>query len=116
MPWTMAAFSIGALSIIGIPPAAGFLSKWLMFQGAAGAANWTVLAVLAISTLLNAAYFLPVIHAAFFRPPPVGEVAHGEAPWTMVLALTFTAAATILLPFMNTVPLALARGLASAAP
>ena len=116
MPWTMAAFSIGALSIIGIPPAAGFLSKWLMFQGAAGAANWTVLAVLAVSTLLNAAYFLPVVHAAFFRATPAGEAAHGEAPWTMVVALAFTAAATILLPFMSAVPLALARTLAGAAP
>jgi multicomponent Na+:H+ antiporter subunit D len=116
MPWTMVAFAIGALSIIGIPPAAGFLSKWLMFQGAAGAGNWTVLAVLGASTLLNAAYFLPVVHAAFFRPLPGGDAAHGEAPWTMVAALTFTAAATILLPFMSAVPLALARMLAGAAP
>ena len=112
MPWTMAAFAVGALSLIGIPPAAGFLSKWLMFQGAAGAGNWTVLAVLGASTLLNAAYFLPIVHAAFFRPLPGGDAVHGEAPWTMVAALTFTAAATILLPFMNAVPLALARMLA----
>jgi multicomponent Na+:H+ antiporter subunit D len=105
MPWTMAAFAVGALSLIGIPPAAGFLSKWLMFQGAAGAGNWTALAVLAVSTLLNAAYFLPIVHAAFFRPASGEAAAHGEAPWTMVAALTFTAAATLLLPFVDTVRL-----------
>src|SRR5690606_31665590 len=43
MPWTMTAFAIGALSLIGIPPAAGFLSKWMMFQGAASAENYAVL-------------------------------------------------------------------------
>lgn len=116
MPWTMAAFAIGALSLIGIPPAAGFLSKWLMFQGAAAAENWIVFAVLAASTLLNAAYFLPVVHLAFFRPFPAGDVAHGEAPWTMVAALTFTAVMTILLPFVIAVPLALARMLAGTPP
>ncbi|HEX5613078.1 MAG TPA: proton-conducting transporter membrane subunit [Burkholderiales bacterium] len=114
MPWTMAAFAVGALSLIGIPPAAGFLSKWLMFQGAAGAGHWTVLAVLATSTLLNAAYFLPVVYAAFFRRAPQEDATHGEAPWTMVSALTLTAAITIVLPFFSAVPLRLARMLAGA--
>ncbi len=109
MPWTMAAFSVGALSIIGIPPAAGFLSKWLMFQGAAGSANWTAIAVLSLSTLLNAAYFLPIIHAAFMRPATPEEPAHGEAPLAMRAALIFTAMATLALPFVSAVPFELIR-------
>jgi multicomponent Na+:H+ antiporter subunit D len=109
MPWTMGAFAIGALSVIGIPPAAGFLSKWLMFQGAAGSGHWPVIAVLALSTVLNAAYFLPIIHAAFFRPPSPGSAAHGEAPPAMVAALMFTAAATLALPFASDVPFELIR-------
>jgi multicomponent Na+:H+ antiporter subunit D len=109
MPWTMAAFAIGALSLIGIPPAAGFLSKWMMVQAAAGAGHWLALAVLVVSTLLNAAYFLPIVHAAFFRPAPAGAPPHGEAPWPMVLALLATAAATLALPFAAAVPLGLAR-------
>jgi multicomponent Na+:H+ antiporter subunit D len=109
MPWTMAAFAIGALSLIGIPPAAGFLSKWLMFQGAAVRGEWIVFAVLAVSTLLNAGYFLPILHAAFLREPAPAEHPHGEAPVLMVVAMMTTAAATLALPFVVSVPLALAR-------
>ena len=40
MPWTMGAFTIGALGMIGIPPTAGFLGKWFMLTGAMQTANW----------------------------------------------------------------------------
>ena len=110
MPWTMTAFAIGALSLIGIPPAAGFLSKWMMFQGAASADNYAVLAVLSLSTLLNAAYFLPIVYVAFLRPAPAAaHGSHGEAPWPMVVAILAVAAATLLLPLMGDVPIELAR-------
>lgn len=109
MPWTMGAFTVGALSLIGIPPCAGFLSKWFIMQGAFEAQMWTAAAVMVASTLLNAAYFMPIVHAAFFRPAS-GE-AHGEAPLPMVVALTLTAAGTVALFFMPEVPLALARAL-----
>jgi multicomponent Na+:H+ antiporter subunit D len=112
MPWTMGAFTVGALSLIGIPPLAGFLSKWMMFQGAAQAGNGMALAVLALSTLLNAAYFLPIVHAAFWRAPRADDAPHGEAPWPMVAAMVATAAATIALPFAAAIPLALARAVA----
>jgi multicomponent Na+:H+ antiporter subunit D len=116
MPWTMGAFALGALSLIGIPPAAGFLSKWLMFQGAASAGHWPALAVLALSTILNAAYFLPIVHAAFLRAPRAGDAEHGEAPLPMVAALTLTAAATIAFPLIAGVPLALAGAVGGIAP
>jgi multicomponent Na+:H+ antiporter subunit D len=109
MPWTMAAFAVGALSLIGIPPAAGFLSKWLMFQGAAVRGEWIVFAVLTVSTLLNAGYFLPILHAAFLREPAPAAHPHGEAPALMVAAMMMTAAATLALPLVVSVPLALAR-------
>ena len=116
MPWTMGAFAIGALSLIGIPPAAGFLSKWLMFQGAAVDGQWVVFAILALSTLLNAAYFLPIVHAAFLREPPAGGAVHGEAPRTMIAAMAVTAAITLILPFFASVPLGLARSVAGIVP
>jgi multicomponent Na+:H+ antiporter subunit D len=110
MPWTMGAFTVGAMSLIGVPPAVGFVSKWFIFQGAAATGHYLVMAVLGASALLNAAYFLPIVYAAFFRPPQ--GAAHGEAPLPMVLALLATATLTIGLFFYPQIPLALARQLA----
>ena len=110
MPWTMGAFAVGALSMIGLPPAAGFISKWYMLSGAMAASHWVAVVVIVASTLLNAAYLLPIVYRAFFRECAGGEEArHGEAPLPMVIALTTTAVGTILLFFMPDVPLALAR-------
>lgn len=121
MPITMAAFTIGALSMIGLPPTAGFISKWYILQGALEADKMIAIGVVVASTLLNAAYFLPIVYKAFFRPEAphpqsVGAAAHsdikydhGEAPWTMVVAISVTAAGTVLLFLNPAVPLALAR-------
>jgi multicomponent Na+:H+ antiporter subunit D len=111
MPWTMGAFAIGALSMIGLPPAAGFVSKWYMLSGAMASAQWSAVAVIVSSTLLTAGYFLPILYRAFLLPAPSesGHGAHGEAPLPMVLALGGTAAVTVLLFFLPEIPLALAR-------
>jgi multicomponent Na+:H+ antiporter subunit D len=110
MPWTMGAFAIAALSMIGLPPAVGFVSKWYMLSGAMQQQHWLAVFVIVVSTLLNAAYFLPIVYRAFFvAPEPADGPAHGEAPWPMVLALCVTAAATLALFFWPDVPLMLAR-------
>jgi multicomponent Na+:H+ antiporter subunit D len=70
MPWTTLAFTIGALGMIGIPPIAGFVSKWYLGLGAAHAGMEWVLLILAASSLLNAGYFLPILFRAWFKPPP----------------------------------------------
>jgi multicomponent Na+:H+ antiporter subunit D len=111
MPWTFAAFGVGALSMIGLPPAAGFVSKWVLVSGALEAGHWLALGVIAASTLLNAGYFLPILYKAFFNSPSPSDSFHGEAPLSMVLALVATAALTILMFFWADVPLALARGM-----
>jgi len=115
MPWTMAAFTIGALSLIGVPPLAGFVSKWFILMSAAEGGHFLAIAVLVISTLLNAAYFLPIIHAAFFKPLSDEDEhhPHGEAPLPMVLALLTTAAGTIALFFFSTPLLRLVQPLAA---
>ena len=99
MPWTMGAFAIGALSMIGLPPAAGFISKWYMLLGAMEVEQWFAVAVILGSTLLNAAYFLPILYTAFLKPEAADGHGHehGEAPLPIVLALVTTAAGTILL-------------------
>jgi multicomponent Na+:H+ antiporter subunit D len=70
MPWTMGAFAVGALAMIGLPPTAGFLGKWFMLTGAMQTANWLAVGVIVLTTLLNAAYFLPIVFRAFFLKPP----------------------------------------------
>jgi len=111
MPWTMGAFAIGALSMIGVPPTVGFTSKWFILQGAVQAEQFAAIAVVFASTLLNAAYFLPIIYQAFFRPLADDDADHGEAPLPIVIALTATAFGTVLLFFLPDLPLGLARQL-----
>lgn len=72
LPWTMGAFFIGSLGMIGLPPTGGFISKWYLVLGSAQAGEMVFLAVLLVSAVLNAAYFLPVTYTAFFeraKPP-----------------------------------------------
>lgn len=76
MPFTMGAFTIGALSMIGLPPTAGFISKWYLLSAAWETEYVFVVVVIVLSTLLNAAYFLPIIYRAFFRPPPPAGRTH----------------------------------------
>jgi multicomponent Na+:H+ antiporter subunit D len=111
MPWTMGAFAVGALAMIGVPPTAGFLGKWFLLSGGMASANWIAVGVIVLSTVLNAGYYLPIVYRAFFRTAP--EAAHGheihEAPWPIVVALTATAAGTVLLFLMPEIPYALAK-------
>jgi len=113
MPWTMGAFGIGALAMIGVPPTAGFLGKWFMLQGGVATANWLAVAVIVVSTILNASYFLPIVWRAFLAEPADGDGKgghkHGEAPFAVVAPLVFTAAMTLVLFFWPDVPFALAQ-------
>ncbi|RBP51236.1 proton-conducting transporter membrane subunit [Arenicella xantha] len=102
MPWTMTAFTIGALSMIGVPPTGGFISKWYILAGSLQAENYVAIATIILSTALNAAYFLPIIYLAWFTKEDTAPPReHGEAPFAAVLALTITAALTLLLFFFN---------------
>ena len=114
MPWTMTAFAIGALSMIGVPPAVGFLGKWYMLLGAFEVEQWFAVLVIIASTLLNAAYFLPIVYAAFLRQPLDDHAAHphGEAPLAIVIALSMTAALTIALFFVPDTFMSFAAGVA----
>lgn len=79
MPLTAAAFTVAALGMIGLPPFAGFISKWALGVGGIQAGQPWVVAVLMTSAVLNAAYFLPVI-AAMWTAPPETDEARGAAP------------------------------------
>jgi multicomponent Na+:H+ antiporter subunit D len=101
MPITMTAFFIGALSVIGLPPSGGFISKWSLVLGTLEADQVVMLGVLLFSSLLNAAYFLPIVYRAFFCTPEESMFEGGmkEAPVWCVGPLVLTAAASIFLFF-----------------
>jgi multicomponent Na+:H+ antiporter subunit D len=110
MPGTTLAFTIAALGMIGVPPVAGFVSKWYLGLGAmeAGLGHW-ILPILLISSALNAAYFLPILYRAWFRSPDATLILtkhQGRAETRL----------TLLLPPMITAALALLFGLLAAAP
>ncbi|GHA17617.1 cation:proton antiporter [Arenicella chitinivorans] len=95
MPITMAAFAIGAVSIIGLPPMAGTWSKWYLTIGALEADKLIIVAVLMISSLLNIAYLLPIPIKAFFDTPdeqrqPWTWAETKEAPMPILIALCVT--------------------------
>jgi multicomponent Na+:H+ antiporter subunit D len=97
MPWTMAAFALASLSMVGIPPTSGFISKWYLALGSMERGSAWLLGVLLASSLLNAAYLAPIVYKAYFEEAP-SSGAHEivEVPW-MVIPLAFTALASLLL-------------------
>lgn len=97
MPVTMVAFLIGSLSVIGLPPTGGFISKWFLVLGTLEADQRAMLVVLLGSSLLNAAYFLPVVYRAFFCAPEESlfEDEVREAPLWSLAPLVMTAIASV---------------------
>ena len=103
MPITMGAFMIGSLSVIGLPPLGGFISKWYLALGALDRGVTWVVVVLLISSLLNVFYLLPVAITAFFRNSEDNEdIKSGikEAPMACVIPLAITAVGCFVLFFI----------------
>lgn len=66
-PWTMAAFTVAALSMVGLPPLAGFFSKWYLVLGTIEGSRWIYLVVILLSSLLNAVYFFRILEKVYLR-------------------------------------------------
>jgi multicomponent Na+:H+ antiporter subunit D len=117
MPFTFAAFLIGALSIIGLPPFAGTWSKVYLVLGALDRGMLIIVGVYMVSSLLNVAYLIPIVARAFFSKPleakslgaaaaPTAEDDHhaapkgiAEAPFLCVLPPCMTAVGCLVLFF-----------------
>ncbi len=99
MPWTFGAFALASLSMIGMPPVCGFVSKWFLITGSMQAGQTAILVALLGSTILNAGYFGPIVYRAFFKKPEnEAALSHiGEAPMSMVVPLFATGIISVLL-------------------
>ncbi|GAG48421.1 unnamed protein product [marine sediment metagenome] len=102
----MAIFVIGALSVVGIPPLCGFFSKWYLILGAFEAGKWVFVAVLLVSSLLNAILFFRVIENIYLEPREPSYAPDGggpeaisidEAPLSMLIPMFVIGAGIILL-------------------
>ncbi len=99
MPFTFGAFAVASLSMIGAPPVAGFITKWNLLIGSIEAHQIGILLILLTSTLLNAAYFLPVTYRAFFGRRPVDEPFTGirEAPLAMLIPILIACTISVII-------------------
>jgi len=95
MPWTMAAFVIGGLGLIGVPLTVGFISKWYLVLGAIEQRNWLVVGVILLGSLLALVYVWRIIEIAYFRPIPKDTPSVREAPLSMLIPTWILIGATL---------------------
>ncbi|MEX2584763.1 MAG: proton-conducting transporter membrane subunit, partial [Balneolaceae bacterium] len=98
-PWTMLSFTVAAISMVGLPPLAGFFSKWYLALGTVNAGNWLFLAVILASSLLNAVYFFRILEKVYMSNPDAEEEPSDKnitmdevKPSMLYTTLTFAAA------------------------
>jgi len=99
MPLTCAAFAVASLAIVGIPPTAGFISKWYLVWGSLDAGNIIVAVVILVGSLMSAVYCFRVVYYMFFLPAADGswQEVMGEAPRSMMYSSWVLSAATLIL-------------------
>jgi multicomponent Na+:H+ antiporter subunit D len=107
-PWTMASFTVAAVSMVGLPPMAGFFSKWYLVLGTIENANWVFLAVILMSSLLNAVYFFRVLEKVYMKNPDEeaeagcgAEVKNREVKPLMLAPVVVLAMGIIVIGIMN---------------
>ena len=104
LPWTMAAFTVAAISMVGFPPTAGFFSKWYLLQGAVEAEAWVFAVALIVSSLLSAFYFLRAIERIYFAPVRDTHVRRSrvfEVPIGMLMPVVVLGITVLLLGLFN---------------
>ncbi len=106
MPWTAAAFTIAAFSMIGIPPLGGFFSKFYLILGAIDSEQWIFVAVILLSSVLALMYFVNVIRFIYFpdtdgSDSTVPLETQQEAPPSMLVPILTLAVGVLLLGVFN---------------
>lgn len=95
MPWTMAVFVVGGLSLIGVPGTVGFISKWYLIRGAIEAGLWPIAILIVLSSLIAVAYVWRVIEVAWLQEPPRARIKTVEAPLGLLVPMLMVAALSI---------------------
>ena len=113
MPWTMAAFVAGGLSLIGVPLTVGFISKWQLVLAALDRDLWWVAVLIVLSSLLAVVYVWRVIERAYFRPSPDGKEARLEAPVSLLIPTWTLVAGNIYFGVFTDLPINAARNAAT---
>ena len=121
MPWTMSAFVVGALSLIGVPGTAGFVSKWYLVTAAfaEGPLGYFLIAVIVVGSLMAVVYSWRIVEATWFAQevqadPVTAETSTGEAPLAMLTVVWLAALSNIYFGLFTALPRALAEGAAGA--
>ncbi len=111
MPWTMAAFVIGGLSLIGVPLTVGFISKWYLIQAALELGWWPIAMLIVLSSLLAVIYVWRIVEMAYLQPsPPDRQVS--RAPLTMLVPMWILVLANVYFGIDATFPATLASNAA----
>ena len=122
MPWTMAAFVVGGMSLIGIPGTAGFISKWYLILAVLdrGWLGFALVLTIVVGSLLAVIYVWRVVEAAYFKAPPAFGAPPGEAPAEMLIVTWLAALANLYFGLLTELPVSLsalaADGLTSMLP
>jgi multicomponent Na+:H+ antiporter subunit D len=104
MPWTALAFTLAALSMIGVPPTGGFFSKWYLLLGALEIANGWFVAVILLSSLLNAVYFFRIVEKVYAKTKSdEDDSVNSEPPAAMLAPTLVLAGGVLVLGFLNSV-------------
>lgn len=114
MPFTMGAWVVGGLGLIGVPLTVGFISKWYLVQAALEQGMWWVAALLLLSSLLALAYVWRVVETAYFKSPPEDAPEVREAPLSMLIPTWILIGATIVFGVMTSTSAGVARQAAEA--
>jgi multicomponent Na+:H+ antiporter subunit D len=109
MPWTMAAIVLGGLSLIGVPPTAGFVSKWYLVLGTLEQGLWPVALLILVGSLLALLYIWKLVEAAYFDEPPADAAPVQEAPLSMLIPVWVLVAANIYFGLHTEVSVGVAR-------
>ena len=107
MPWTTASFALAALSMVGLPPTVGFFSKWYLALGTIKNSNWIFLAVILLSSLLNAVYFFRILEKIYLKSPDstdsnTDKIKKDEVYPSMLIPTVILALAILVLGLLNT--------------